>query len=65
MPHQPIFSTQIDWGEGFRLFFQLSLGGACIGVTFGVGLLIILYSLNRRLSGEDSVVQVVATVTTA
>ena len=55
----------IGWGEGFELFFKLSLGGACIGVAFGVVLLIILYNLNRRLSGEDSVFQVVATITTA
>ena len=47
----------IGWGEGFKLFFRLSLGGACIGIAFGVGLLMILYNLNRRLSGEDSVVQ--------
>lgn len=55
----------IGWGEGFKLFFRLSLGGACIGVAFGFGLLIVLYNLNRRLSGEDSVVQVVATISTA
>ncbi|KAL7532691.1 hypothetical protein ACHAXR_004787, partial [Thalassiosira sp. AJA248-18] len=53
------------WGKGFELFFRLSFGGACIGVAFGGGLLIILYNLNRRLSGEDSVVQVVSTITTA
>ena len=44
-------------------FFRLSLGGACIGVAFGLGLLIILYSLNRRLNNEDAIVQVVATIT--
>ena len=61
----PGVGEDIDWGEGFKLFFRLSFGGACIGVAFGVGLLIILYNLHRRLSGEDSVVQVVATITTA
>ena len=55
----------VNWGQGFLLFFRLSLGGACIGVAFGVGLLVILYNLNRRLSGEDSVVQVVATIAAA
>ena len=55
----------VDWAEGFRMFFRLSLGGACIGVAFGVGLLIVLYNLDRRLSGEDSVVQVVATISSA
>mmetsp|Transcript_26297 Transcript_26297/g.56470 ORF Transcript_26297/g.56470 Transcript_26297/m.56470 type:complete len:997 (-) Transcript_26297:1437-4427(-) len=61
----PGVGEDVGWGEGFMLFFRLSLGGACIGVAFGVGLLIILFNLNRRLSGEDSVVQVVATITTA
>ena len=55
----------VNWGQGFLLFFRLSLGGACIGIAFGVGLLVVLYNLNRRLSGEDSVVQVVATITAA
>jgi NhaP-type Na+/H+ or K+/H+ antiporter len=50
------------WGEGFEKFFRLSLGGACIGVIFGFGMVIVLYSLNRRLSGDDSIVQVVATI---
>lgn len=59
------FGEEVGWGEGFKLFFRLSIGGACIGVAFGAGLLIILFNLNRRLSGEDSVVQVVATITTA
>ncbi len=52
----------VGWGEGFEKFFRLAFGGACIGVTFGFGLVIVLYSLNRRLSGEDSIVQVVATI---
>ena len=60
-----MFGEDIGWGQGFAMFFRLSLGGTCIGIAFGVGLLVILYNLNRRLSGEDSVVQVVATITTA
>jgi hypothetical protein len=32
------------------LFFRLSLGGMCIGIAFGVGTVIVLYNLNRRLS---------------
>jgi NhaP-type Na+/H+ or K+/H+ antiporter len=55
----------VGWGEGFEKFFRLACGGACIGVAFGFGLLIVLFSLNRRLSGEDSIIQVVATITTA
>ena len=61
----PGIGEDVDWAEGFALFFRLSLGGACIGVAFGVGLLVVLYNLNRRLSGEDSVIQVVATISTA
>ena len=61
----PGIGENVDWAEGFALFFRLSLGGACIGVAFGIGLLVILYNLNRRLSGEDSVIQVVATISTA
>lgn len=59
------FGDDVGWAEGFEKFFRLAFGGACIGVAFGFGLLIVLFSLNRRLSGEDSVVQVVATITTA
>ena len=61
----PGIGEDVDWAEGFALFFRLSLGGACIGVAFGIGLLVILYNLSRRLSGEDSVIQVVATISTA
>jgi NhaP-type Na+/H+ or K+/H+ antiporter len=51
--------------EGFEKFIRLAIGGTCVGIAFGGGLLIILFSLNRRLSGEDSTVQVVATITTS
>lgn len=57
--------SEIGWAEGFKLFFRLSLGGFCIGVAFGLGTVFLLYKLKRRLSGEDSVVQVVVTVTNA
>ena len=55
----------VDWGEGFKLFFQLALGGMCIGLAFGAGAVILLFALNRRLSGEDSLAQVVVTITSA
>ena len=50
--HQLGFSgfEDVGWSKGFALFFRLSLGGACIGLLFGIGLLIILFNLNRRLS---------------
>ena len=41
---------QVGWAKGFALFFRLSLGGACIGLMFGIGLVAILFNLNRRLS---------------
>lgn len=61
----PGLGEDIGWGQGFALFFRLAIGGSLIGLAFGIGLLVVLYNLNRRLSGEDSVVQVVATITTA
>ncbi|KAL3804615.1 hypothetical protein ACHAW5_000089 [Stephanodiscus triporus] len=59
------FGEDVGWGAGFEKFFRLAFGGTCIGVAFGLGLLVVLFSLNRRLSGGDSVVQVVATIATA
>ena len=32
------FGEDIGWFRGFVLFFRLSLGGACIGLFFGIGL---------------------------
>ena len=61
----PGVGRDIGWVEGFLMFFQLAFGGAAIGVAFGLGLLLVLYKLDRRLSGEDAIVQVVATITTA
>ena len=55
----------VNWGEGFKLFFQLALGGMCIGLAFGAGAVILLFALFRRLSGEDSLAQVVVTITAA
>ncbi|KAL7519617.1 hypothetical protein ACHAWX_004377 [Stephanocyclus meneghinianus] len=56
---------QIGWVRGFILFFRLSLGGACIGLLFGIGLVTILFNLNRRLSKDENVIQVMATIMTA
>ena len=55
----------VNWGEGFKLFFQLALGGMCIGLAFGAGAVILLFALFRRLSGEDSLAQVIVTITAA
>jgi len=39
-------------GEGFALFFRMSLGGAAVGIAFGFGLVALLFHLNRRLDLE-------------
>lgn len=56
---------QIDGGEGVALFFRMSLGGACVGIFFGLGLLFVLNQLNRRLNREENVVQVAAAASLA
>jgi len=61
----PGVGSDVGWGEGFGLFIRLAFGGACIGITFGAATLIILYNLNRRLSGEDAVFQVVTSIACA
>jgi NhaP-type Na+/H+ or K+/H+ antiporter len=61
----PGVGEHVGWEKGFEIFFRLSLGGACIGIIFGFGALIITYNLNRRLSGEDSLYQAVATISIA
>lgn len=43
----------------------MSLGGVSVGIAFALGLVIILYALNRRLESEEKVLQVAATVTVA
>lgn len=61
----PGVGEKIGWGEGFKQFFQLSLGGMCIGIAFGIGTVLVLYLLKHRLNGEDSVTQVVLTISMA
>lgn len=58
----PGVGEDVGWGDGFKLFFQLSLGGMCIGVAFGIGAVGVLYLLRNRLSGEDGVAQVVLSI---
>lgn len=59
------FGEQIDLSKGFGIFFRMALGGAAVGIGFGLGLTGLLYFLNRRLSSEDNVFQVTATITMA
>mmetsp|Transcript_30319 Transcript_30319/g.46428 ORF Transcript_30319/g.46428 Transcript_30319/m.46428 type:complete len:134 (+) Transcript_30319:646-1047(+) len=54
----------VNWVEGFALFFRMSLGGAAIGIAFSIGLIVLLFCLNRHLNPEE-VVQVSATIATA
>merc|ERR1719491_2304897 len=61
----PGVGENVGWGVGVKMFAQLAFGGAAIGVAFGLVAVIILYNLNRRLSGEDAVAQVVVTITLA
>ena len=56
---------QFTVGEGFAYFFRLALGGSAIGFGFGLGTVLMLKVLNRRLSDEENVVQVVLTVSSA
>lgn len=55
----------VSFGRGVAIFFRMSLGGACVGVAFGIGLLVLMRLLDRRLNREENVVQVAATVGTA
>ena len=56
---------KVSWGQGFKLFFKLSLGGMCIGIAFGIGTVFVLYKLKNRLSGDDGTAQVVLTISVA
>jgi len=61
----PGFGEQIGWSKGFATFFQLAFGGAAIGLAFGMGTVFVLKLLNRRLSAEENVIQVVALISVA
>lgn len=47
------------------MFFRLTFGGGLIGLGFGLTSAIALKILNRRLSSEENVVQVVLTLSVA
>ncbi|KAL7518874.1 hypothetical protein ACHAWX_003679 [Stephanocyclus meneghinianus] len=59
------FGTKVGWLEGFIQFFRLSLGGAAIGMLFGIATVLMLKLLNRRLSSEENVIQVVLMMSSA
>lgn len=59
----PGFGNAFNWGEGIALFFRMALGAVAIGVLFSAGLLGIVYLLNRKFNYEESIVQVMASIT--
>jgi len=61
----PGLGEQVDNKEGVSLFFRMSLGGMCIGLMFGIGLMFLLNILDKRLNSEENVVQVAATISLA
>jgi NhaP-type Na+/H+ or K+/H+ antiporter len=50
---------------GLKIFLRMALGGTAIGIAFAIGLIGILYKLDRQLEREETLLQVVATVTVA
>mmetsp|Transcript_12076 Transcript_12076/g.34529 ORF Transcript_12076/g.34529 Transcript_12076/m.34529 type:complete len:815 (+) Transcript_12076:107-2551(+) len=57
--------TTIGWPEGIEIFFRMSLGGVAVGILFAIGLILMMYELDRRLDQENNVVQVALAVTVA
>ncbi|KAL7551736.1 hypothetical protein ACHAWF_014919 [Thalassiosira exigua] len=45
----------IGVGDGLAVFFQMSLGAVGVGLAFGLGLVSVLWFLNRRFNGEEAV----------
>jgi NhaP-type Na+/H+ or K+/H+ antiporter len=43
----------------------MALGGMCVGIAFGLGMLLVLYLLDRRFSREENIVEVTATAAVA
>ncbi|KAL3935316.1 MAG: hypothetical protein SGBAC_009144 [Bacillariaceae sp.] len=55
-------SEDIDLSRGVAMFFQKALGGAAVGVMFGLGQILLLSILHRRVSREENIVQVTSVV---
>ncbi|GBG32542.1 Sodium/hydrogen exchanger 7 [Hondaea fermentalgiana] len=51
-----------DIPTGVGKFFQMSVGGALVGVAFSIMLNLVLWLLNRKLGTRDSVLQVASTI---
>lgn len=50
---------------GLKIFLRMALGSTAMGIAFAIVLIGILFNLDRRLDREETVLQVVATVTIA
>lgn len=61
----PGFGEDVDLGKGIGMFAQKALGGTAVGIMFGLGLLGLLFVLNRRFSREENVVQVTTVIAVA
>ena len=58
-------AQDIDFPEGVKIFFRMSLGAVAIGMFFALGALFLFFNLDRRLNREENVVEVVVEITTA
>ena len=47
------------------MFFRMSIGGALIGIAFGLALMLVLFLLDHRLNREENIVQVAAAISIA
>lgn len=61
----PDFGEDIGWDKGFVSFFRMVFGGAAVGLAFGLGTVLLLKLLHRRLLVEENVIQVVALISLA
>ena len=59
------YAQDMDLAEGVKVFFQMSCGAVAIGIMFAIGTLVLFSLLNRRLSREENVVEVVMEISMA
>lgn len=59
------FGSDIDLAEGVAMFCQKAIGGACVGLFFGMGMLAVLILLDHRFSKEENITQVMAALAIA
>lgn len=58
----PGLGRNIDVAQGFALFFRMSLGAMASGIFFGLGTIILVRILNRRLNRGENVVETATTI---